>query len=129
MLNRVLEVGTYTRTKLEYKIKGVCLICFANLILYIFLFYKLVLYKLLIANISRFSFKIWYKSPYVQSFVNGSALNPNCAISVHLSYNVRAIIFVFCFVEDTILNKKDFMSHGVIKIDAIFIFALIILIN
>ncbi len=72
------------------------------------------------------SLKIWGKSPYVQSFVYGSVLNPDCAISVHLSYNIRAVIFVFCFADDIILNKKDFMSHGVIKINTTLIFAFVV---
>ena len=72
------------------------------------------------------SLKIWRKSPYVQSFIYGSVLNPDCVVSVHLSYNVRAVIFVFCFAVDTIFNKKDFVFHGVIEINTRFILAPII---
>ena len=89
---------------------------FANLILCYFLFYKLVLYKLSLDHRLRFLLKIWCKSPFVQSFVYGYALNPDCAVSVHLSYNVRAVIFVISFAVNTIFNKKDFVSHGIIKI-------------
>jgi hypothetical protein len=63
-----------------------------------------------------FLLKIGYKPPDIYSFIYGSALNPDCAVTMHLSNNTGSVVFVFYFAGDTILSKKDFLSYGVIKV-------------
>ena len=74
------------------------------------------MYFLTLGSLLSISFKIRQKYPNIYSFVYSPALNPDCAIVMHLRNKVRALIFFFYFAKNTIFCKKDSLSHGIIKV-------------
>lgn len=46
----------------------------------------------------------------IHSFCNGSALNPDCAITMHLRNDLGSFESAFGLAEESILNKVDLLS-------------------